>query len=503
MRVRLVLVCLIIFSFLAMSSTAMEILDVSPNDGATEVSTSPNLSVTIANMTTPYDWMILSEGEIVEKQTGITQKDKTLTAELEDLEHNKTYQWTLILNQTYIYNYEFTTKESTSGEGSFSDKINLFPSTPSSGDSFAIMLDEKMNTGGYIYVNGELVPVAIMNGFGIISLDKNLFGQAMLWLYGSEDGTSYTKNFEIECGVQGSLQFRAPEFVHINDEAKINVSVGGMPIENVEVTITNPDGEESVIVTDKNGGVQHVMDKVGNWFLRTSFANQNAVKEVVVEKGELNVYMEDDEFEVGEQIEIEVPEPGAKIEITKDGQNVLSGSFVNKKYTFSLENTGVYTAKIWTANKEEQLSFKIFKEAQVNILTLDNQPVSAVETGNKYMVKVVDGKNVPITTFNAVLTDGQPILLNGGIGFWTPDEPGTMHLFLNEIDGYDTKGTSIQVLGGTINTSGEGLELNWAGIILLIIIFIVILLYFFRDKLPKNIKGIFDKFLKPKREVPI
>lgn len=505
-----IILCMLGFLSFSVNAGSPQITDVHPSNGAIDQPLSVNLS---ANLSDPDGDMVYfifktNKSGTWEKISDLTVTyipNGTYTTTLSGLDYNTKYWWKLNVkdeqgnwnNKTFI----FTTVGDGNGGGEepdFSGEITIFPDSPTSGEMFAVILDNRVSTSGYVWVGGKLFYVIVTNGFGTVQTDDNVYGDAYIWLYGENASSSLKKTFTIQCGLEGTLSLDAPESVKVNEVAEINITMGGEPVADAEVLITDPFGYSITLHTNENGKVTQIMDKVGDWLIRCTFLSQNALKEVNVEYKQLEISVSNDEHIIGDDVRIDTEED-AIIEITKDGVLKFQSTALNGVLVFTPNEPGAYRATGTIGNKRGTVDFDVFQRITIKVFDLNNMQISKLEAGTKYLVKVVDDRDRPVSDFDEVYYGyGETISLNGGFGFWTPMSGGTTELYLDDIDGFLSNTLNVLVEGGE-----SEFEINWVGIIIVIVIIVGVLLYAFRDKLPDRFKRIFGKGLRSKREVPI
>jgi len=491
MRKILLLVVLLLLFFSTTATAEIIVSDVYPSIGAKNIDVSGViLTVTINSTEGTFDYRIeCSNGQFT---TGTNSTNGTYILELNNLKYNTKYWWNVIVDNE-SFSFYFTTKSA-----GHTEEITIFPEKPVSGKTFAIVLNERINTAGYVYVGDTLYPINIQNGFGTVTVDETTYGDAVLWLYGV-NSSDIQKSFYIDVGIEGSLGLDTTDVIKVNEVLDATITVGGKPIKDVEVIFVSPDNKEIVLHTDSEGKVSHIMDMVGLWLIKCSFLGQNVVKEINVEYKPLGITCDNNKYVLGDDVRIETEE-NTVLDITKDGVIKFQGLATNGILVYTPNEPGNYRVTGVLNNKKGTVDFTVYQEAFIKVYNLDNLQVQHLSTGEKYMVKVVDSRDRPLSDFKEIYYDfSKTIPLTGGIGFWTPITAGNIQLTLPDLDGFVTNNINLLIEGKTENTA----EINIYGILFVVGIFIVLLLYIFRDKLPDSIKDIFYKGLKPKREIPI
>lgn len=398
--------------------------------------------------------------------------------------------WT---NQTYSFITQMNGSQQQGGGGETpSGNISIFPPTPTSGKMFAIIIDQPINTNGYIWIQENMYPVEITNGFGTVQTSEEIYGEAHLWLY-----KNMQKVFTIQIGLKGSLTLDVPDTVAVDTATDIHVKVGGKQVATANVNFTDPTGKMTTI-SASSGVMSFVFDKVGTWLVRCELIGQNDVQEVVVTYKEMSVSTNSNQYVVGDDVKINADD-GAMVDITEEGVIKIQSIATNGLLMFTPREPGSYRATGTLGNKRGSASFDVVQQVKIKVFDMDtNAQVVTAKAEKRYLVKVVDSRDVPLYDFEQVFTtetnpESSTVPLSGGIGFWTPKQGGTITLHVEEKAGYVTEDLAINVEGVT--------NYLLIGIIVAVVAIVISLLVVFRSKLPP---GLTERFkLKPKREIPI
>lgn len=404
---------------------------------------------------------------------------------------NTTTDWT---SQIFSFTTESQQQNESEGGGgeNAGGNISIFPSTPVSGKLFVIIIDKPIDDNGYVWIQDTLYPVTITGGFGTVQISEEIYGEANLWLY-----SGLKKTFNIQCGLTGSISLSIPNTITVDTPTDITVTIGGKPVGNAEIKITDPSGDETTATTS-NGVANYIFNKVGDWRVRCSFIGQNSVKDVHVAYKDMDVTADNDNYIAGGDVKI-TTEPNAMVEITQGGIIQIQSITTNGLLIFTPREPGSYKATATLGNKQGTVSFDVYQQANIKVFDLDtNVQIIEAKANKKYMVKVVDSRDQPLNSFeNVFVTEADvispTISLNEGIGFWTPTQGGIVTLHLTEIEGFVIKDLSLTVEGTT--------DYIIPIIITIVILIVIVLLILFRGKIPKSIT---DKLkLKPKRQIPV
>lgn len=321
--------------------------------------------------------------------------------------------------------------------------VEIFPSPAKSGSSIAIFFtDESAGLGadGFLHVNGFIYRVEMEGGFGIVELDRDAYGQATLYLFGSAIMESdSTKTFDIEKGTGKDLNVDITETATINDDVAATVSYGGDPYGSQEVSVTSPSAEVETYITDNQGRIEFNVDEIGRWRVMLTAEGQIATGHVTVDYGILPLgIVEEEPPQVGDIITI-VTDPEAHIEVFIDGE--INGDFVASGDGFiplSIVRGGRYSLEGRLGNLRGKYSFQVPAKANINILDpITRTPVERVENKKRYIVEVTNSAGQLIEDAESVwianpLGTKELIPLIGGIGTWNPYQTGSYMLSVDD-----------------------------------------------------------------------
>lgn len=377
-------------------------------------------------------------------------------------------------------------------EGSVDLDLDLFPQIPVSGNYFAISFNESVNCSGFLWIKEQMFPVSFDDGFTILTVEKNIFGEARLWL----QGYGFVHSFNIESGLEGSPSLIIPKSASINDVVDVRFVIGGEPISNKEIIVTSPFDTVETYITDVDGMIYPVFDEVGEWIVESSFQGKNVVQQVNVPYLKMDVSISKKVFNIGEKVGIVTDVNNAVITIRKDNSVKLQVSVDDGYLEYTPDESGSYsvTAISNDESKKGSNSFNVNIKAFIEIFDKNNMQTSVLKEGNEYLIKVVDDSGDVISEYSEVSIDSYVIHLNNGIGLWNPSFSGDLTLRLQDKNQYIGGDMSI-----TVMESDEVIQEsdNTFLYVLFGMIFIIVggfVLYYLYDKgiiyLPDSVKNL-------------
>jgi len=367
--------------------------------------------------------------------------------------------------------------------------VEIFPASPKSGSNVAIYFTEEsagLDANGFLHVNGFIYRVEMKDGFGIVELEKDAYGHATLYLFGSaiEEGDS-TKEFEIIKGTGKDLRASVTATAKIDDSVSVTVSYGGEPYGNQEVMVTSPSDEVSTYTSDNQGKVDFKVDEIGKWRVKVSSEGQTATGSIDVDYGLLLLgIVEEEPPQVGDSITI-TTEPEAYVEVLVDG--ISEGDYIASADGFipiSITKGGRYALEGKLGNLRGKYSFQVPSRVNINILNpTTRNPVNKVENGKRYIVEITNSKGNLIEDVESVwianpLGTKELLPLVGGVGTWNTYQTGSYMLSVDDTATY--AGNSRYVLIKPM--SGEFGWLNGLMIVCLSILALLIILVVYSRK---------------------
>ena len=325
--------------------------------------------------------------------------------------------------------------------------VEIFPSPPKSGSSIAIYFTNEsagLSADGFLHVNGFIYRVEMEDGFGIVELDKEAFGHATLYLFGSaiteEDST---KEFDIEKGIGKDLRVSITGTATINSDVTATVTYGGNPYGSQEVSVTSPSDEMDVYITDNQGRIEFKVEEIGKWRVMLTAEGQIATGSVNVDYGVLPLgIIEEDPPQVGDSITI-VTEPEAHIEVFINAE--IEGDYIASGDGFislSIVKGGRYSLEGRLGNLRGKYSFQVPEKANINILDpITRMPVEQVENKKRYIVEVTNPAGHPIEDAESLWIANprgtkELLPLTDGVGTWNTYQTGSYMLSVDDTSSY-------------------------------------------------------------------
>ena len=310
--------------------------------------------------------------------------------------------------------------------------ITIFPSSPLSGKVFAVFLDAPVDTSGFLWINEQMYPVEIKNGFTSLKTEENIYGDACLWLYGE----GFTQDFEIKCGLEGTPIFKVSEPVTIGDIANIQLLLGDDPAANLDVFLKDPDDIEYQFKTDINGKIYPSLDKIGEWVLGSTFKGEQIIKKFTVTYKLLGLIVDKGIYNIGDTVIITCEEQMAEITIKRNKIMQLQTTTLTGHYEFVPEKSGEYTIGAISSEKKGTTSFIVNMPTSIRILDSNNMETTILKENNNYIIQILDENGQLVTGYTQVFTPIGPVYLNDGLGLWKPTTGGTVTLSIEDSGEY-------------------------------------------------------------------
>jgi len=438
------------------SANDLILSDESPVNGSTNVSMSTSMiNVTIKDPDgDTFDWTIQTSPNIG-SASATNETNGSKSCSISGLVYSTTYTWYVnVTDGTGWTNamYTFTTAEENGDEDPplVQAPVEIFPSPPKSGSNIAIYFTNEsanLSANGFLHVNGFIYRVEMEEGFGIVELDKNAYGKATLYLFGSaiteEDST---KEFDIEKGIGKDLNVYITGTATINDDVAATVSYGGDPYGNQEVSVTSPSDGMDTYITNDQGRIEFTVDEIGKWRVMLTAEGQIATGHVNVDYGRLTLgTVEDivtDPPQVGDTITI-VTDPGAYIEVFIDGEidgdHIASGDgFIS----LSIVKGGRYSLEGKLGNLRGKYSFQVPAKANINILDpITRMTVEQVENKKRYIIEVTNPAGHLIEDAESLwianpMGTKELLPLTNGVGTWNTYQTGSYMLSVDDTASY-------------------------------------------------------------------
>ncbi|MBE3141079.1 MAG: hypothetical protein IMZ53_10920 [Thermoplasmata archaeon] len=374
--------------------------------------------------------------------------------------------------------------------------VNFFPPAPVSGSDLAIYFTgnyKGTNAKGFLYVNNYLYSVDITGGLGIITLDKNAYGTAMLYIFGNSiSDADSMKVFDIVKKPDTLVTITTPATATVDDEVAVIVKSGDEPIGNMDVTITSPTNQREIYVTDNLGKISFTANEEGKWKLSATNEGQTATANVVVTYGTLALGIaEENPPKIGDTITI-ITEPNAVVDVEID--NMPEGQFTASSDGFILFNVvkgGHYTLDGNLNKLRGTYSFTVPGKAEIVLLdSTTHMSVQAIEKDKRYTVQATDSSGQILTGVDSIWisnpTGTKELLpLIEGVAMWSPTLTGSYILSVSETA--TTASNSRYIL--IKPSAGDSFWITAIGIAIasFLLIFVILLLYSKRRRIPLNI----------------
>lgn len=319
--------------------------------------------------------------------------------------------------------------------------VEIFPNPPVSGADIVIFFtgDHRgLRARGFLSVNGYVYAVD-MDGFDIVSLDRNAYGTATLRLFGSSVVESdSTKVFDIQRGSGKDVRISMPNDATVGSIVTATIVYGTDPLMNQEVAVENPDGDEETYVTNNQGKIEFTVDVVGRWRLMVVAEGQTATGSVTVGYGTLALGIAEETYRIGDTVTV-VTEPGAVVDVYIDNEYQTEFTASSEGFaSLTLTGGGNYRLVGKLDNMRGEYTFSIPSQAQIQVLdSTTRAPVSKLETNRRYIVEVTDEDGNPLSDAEAVwiqnpLGTKELLTLTDGSGFWTPLSLGAYTLTVDD-----------------------------------------------------------------------
>lgn len=424
-----------------------------PVDNLTNISISISMiNVTIEDLDgDTFNWTIQTSPDI--GSDSVTDEENgSKSCSISGLAYSTTYIWFVnVTDGTGWCNetYHFTTAEENGGEEPpfVQAPIEIFPSPPKSGSSVAIYFTNEsagLSADGFLHVNSFIYRVEMEDGFGIVELDREAYGHATLYLFGSaiteEDST---KEFDIEKGIGKDLRVSITGTATINSDVTATVTYGGSSYGSQEVSVTSPSDEMDTYITDNQGGIEFKVDEIGKWRIMLMAEGQIATGSVTAEYGLLPLgIIEEDPPQVGDSITI-VTEPEAHIEVFIDAE--IDGDYIASGDGFislSIIKGGRYSLEGRLGNLRGKYSFQVPEKAVINILDPATRTlVEQVENKKRYIIEVTNPAGRLIEDAESLwianpMGTKELLPLTDGVGTWNTYQIGSYMLSVDDTSSY-------------------------------------------------------------------
>lgn len=389
--------------------------------------------------------------------------------------------------------------------------VEVFPNPPISGSDIAVFFtgtSKGLIARGFLYVNGFIYSVDI-NGFGIISLDKNAYGPATLYLFGNSILSNQSmKTFTIQQGSALLVTINMPQESMIDADVPVIVKYGQDPLGNAEVKITDPDGNQETYTTDNQGKIEFTATAIGKWKATVTSGNQMASASTEIKYGTLPLGLaEDTPPQLGSTTTI-VTIANTKVDVYIDDMFESSHTAPSDGLIpLPITKGGTYILKGELENKRSQFTFNIPGRAEIIIMDASTQmQVTNLQRNTRYDIRVTDASGNPLSEAESLWISNpsgtqEMLSLSEGMGTWYPMTDG---LYTLSVDDTSTVGGNSRTI--TIKPISQDFGLLTGVIVFIVMIvmlFIILVLIAAKRHVPVNqvIMSIFKK--KRRVELPV
>lgn len=386
--------------------------------------------------------------------------------------------------------------------------VEVFPNPPKSGSNIAIFFtgtNRGLSAQGFLSVNGYIYPVEI-EGYGIVSLDKNAYGTATLYLFGSSiEQEDSRKTFDIVKGIELLVTVDMPRESSIDSDVPVIVKYGPDTVGNVEVRIIDPDENEQTFTTNNQGKVEFTANEIGKWKATVTAEGQTATATIQIKYGYLPLGLVEETQQIGDTVTI-VTDENAEIDVYIDGNFEFSHTApTNGLMPLSLTKGGTYVLKGELGNKRGEYTFSVPGEAQISIIDpLTFGQVDRIEKNKRYTIKVTDSSGNSLydaeTLWIQNPTGTKELLsLTEGMGTWYPLMDGPYTLMVDDT-------TTVTGASKYIIIKPVPAEYGWLTAVLTVCILmaaIMVILYVVARKRGIPMRYVIPRFFKKKRKIEL
>ena len=473
------------------SATAPTVLNVTPVNGATNISFNNNVTKTVylrANITDIDGDLKYIRFET--NRTGNWSKiaDANISGNwstgtyipFSNLSKNTKYWWRIKArdnssNWTNTTAFSFKIKADGTGGGTYNNgtgggkNITIVPSQPKA-DGTVIFIINRNNASGYVICNATMnvYPVIFNQGLGSVKLGAD-YGQAMIYVvnYG-------TKIFTIKHEFEGAVSIDAPTRADINNEVKIAVMAAGEYIPST-LSLTSPSQITTSRQTGTAGPIAYTFTEPGNWTLTANAYSSNVTRKIFINPDPLTINVAENII-VGHDTTITVNERDAQVVIKKGDATWTYISDTNGEVVFEPLFSGRYSITATTPNQRGTKTFDVKSSTEIIVKNIDGAGVTSITEGDMVLIQVQDSdeNNVQSSTIEVY---GDNILLktlqlNGGFAMWKATPQAKVYKFSYNPESSLLLPTSLDVVG----VPPDMTMIYIAVAIVAIVIFITILL---------------------------
>jgi len=304
--------------------------------------------------------------------------------------------------------------------------FTIIPPQPVAGKNI-IVLTPRENATGYIYItnSNNAYLITISNGVGVVHLEKEDYGNAVINIFGKN---TYTKTISILPPHVENLYIDFPSSIKTGDNVTFTVYADGDPA----VAKLKFDGADTFIVKTNSFGKATVkFRKAGNYTVTVSYFDKAIIKSFTVSPKPLKIQLPS-EINTGTTIQIRT-EPNAKITIKKGDTTWSYTTNADGVCFFTPPFTGQYSVIAKTTDKEGSATFTVKTDTHIVATGTEGAQINKVKEGDIIMLQVLDSEGKPVLNGNIdVYVDGmfyKSLSTVGGTTLWKVDKPGQTYEF--------------------------------------------------------------------------
>ena len=367
--------------------------------------------------------------------------------------------------------------------------LTIIPSQPIAGKNFVLLLPNRENLTGYIYIpnSNNIYIISIINGVGMVSLSEDDYGSATIKLFGKEE---YTETISISPPQVDSIYIDYPSSIKTGDEITFTVYADGDP---VSAKLKFDGADNFTVKTNSFGEATVTFKKAGNYTLTVSYLGKTVVKALTVSPKPIKIQLPP-EINTGEEMQIET-EPNAKVVIKKDETTWTYTASADGICTFTPPFPGEYTITAKTVDREGTITFTARTTTHISVIGMTGTQTNEVKEGDVLLIQILDTNNEPVSDSNIdVYVDGmfyKTLDVVAGYTLWKVDKAGRVYEFK-----YSPSSEDYLPCSTTLYSSGENpisMPINSIVIILLVIVGIIVILFAFGIIDVDKIKWFFKK----------
>lgn len=371
--------------------------------------------------------------------------------------------------------------------------LMVFPENPASGSSLAFMITsgDILDAHGFLFCSetGNIYPIEITNGMGMIKLGENETGDAIARITGdglnplfanftiNDDGNSNNDNNN-NPDLASVFSIDGPNSVFFGDQKDITILDGISPVEFVSVLVSKPSGNSYEAATNSFGKMSTQFTEVGAWQFSVMSGDKIVNKDTECNKRVEDLFLQTNNPLKNSDVVVDVFND-ALIRVTKPDMSTITGVEHNGLFTFTPSLVGSYTVKAESEESTGSINIDVTSTPKIIVTDIGgNNIIGDSKMGDVFYVRLVDYDNTPLdidTTITAQqLSDpyGLPtnIEIFESFGTWTPLTLGSYTLKFSGKGFYNEVQTTI-----SISESSSFFALNWWYFAIIIIFAIIVI----------------------------